>query len=182
MSQKNVRNKVHRNGFDLSFRNTFTAKVGELLPVMVKEVIPGDKFNIDVSAFTRTQPVNTAAFTRLREYYDFYFVPNRLLWDKFPAFISQTRNPTHAYSPNMSAVVDYHPFMSLNAIYTLLQGMALASYDNPLNGSLGFNFRKENCFNSLGYNRYENACKLLSYLGYGPIKENLELLFNLLYE
>ena len=94
MSMRNVRNKVHRNGFDLSFRNSYTAKVGELLPVMVEEVIPGDRFDIKVQSFMRTQPLNSATFTRLRQYYDFYFVPLRLLWDKFPAFITQTTQLT----------------------------------------------------------------------------------------
>lgn len=44
MSLKSLRNKTSRNGFDLSFKKNFTAKAGELLPVMVKEVLPGDSF------------------------------------------------------------------------------------------------------------------------------------------
>ena len=55
MNLKSLRNKPSRNGFDLSFKRNFTAKAGELLPVMVKEVLPGDVFNIDLSSFTRTQ-------------------------------------------------------------------------------------------------------------------------------
>ena len=82
MNMKQMRNNVSRNGFDLSFKKNFTAKAGELLPVMVKEVLPGDVFDINLSTFTRTQPINTAAFARMREYYDFFFVPYNLLWNK----------------------------------------------------------------------------------------------------
>ena len=82
MDMKSVRNNVSRNGFDLSTKRNFTAKCGELLPVMCKEVIPGDKVKIDLSAFTRTMPVNTAAFARIREYYDFFFVPFSHLWNR----------------------------------------------------------------------------------------------------
>ena len=71
MSLKNVRNKVSRNGFDLSRRTCFTSKVGELLPIWWQYVLPGDSFNINLQSFVRTQPVNTASFGRLREYYDF---------------------------------------------------------------------------------------------------------------
>lgn len=39
MSMVNVRNKPHRDGFDLSRKNAFTAKLGELLPVLTEDVI-----------------------------------------------------------------------------------------------------------------------------------------------
>ena len=99
MSLKTIRNKPSRNGFDLSFKKNFTAKAGELLPVMVKEVLPGDTFKINLKAFTRTQPVNTAAFARIREYYDFFFVPYDLLWNKSNTVLTQMYdNPQHAVS------------------------------------------------------------------------------------
>ena len=61
-----VKNKTSRSGFDLSKRLLFTAKVGELLPVYVKRVQPGDHFKFNLKDFTRTQPVESSAFTRLR--------------------------------------------------------------------------------------------------------------------
>lgn len=42
MSLKSLRNKTSRNGFDLSSKRNFTAKAGELLPILCKEVLPGD--------------------------------------------------------------------------------------------------------------------------------------------
>lgn len=99
MSLKSLRNKTSRNGFDLSFKKNFTAKAGELLPVMVKEVLPGDSFKINLKSFTRTQPINTAAFARIREYYDFYFVPYDLLWNKANTVLTQMYdNPQHSVS------------------------------------------------------------------------------------
>ena len=159
MSQKNVRNKVHRNGFDLSFRNSFTAKVGELLPVMCKEIIPGDHYDIDVSSFTRTQPVNSAAFSRLREYYDFYFVPYSLLWDKFNALIIQTNNPYHAQNFHQSAQVDTMPYMDFREVMRLLNAVAYYSKDGD---SASYVWK-----NDVGVSRFYGTCKLLSYLGYG---------------
>ena len=70
---KDVKNHVHRDGFDLSRKNAFTAKLGELLPVMCEDVAPGDKFRITADWFTRTQPVTAPAYTRFSEYYDFCF-------------------------------------------------------------------------------------------------------------
>ena len=174
MSQKNVRNKVHRNGFDLSFRNLFTAKVGELLPVMCKEVIPGDKFDINVSSFTRTQPVQTAAFTRLREYYDFYFVPMRLLWDKFPAFITQTDNPTHAASLTKSAAVNQMPYMNASDMWYLIGAVYAAQMQAEKNGTvLDLNYTNE-----VGVSRSYGMNKLLTYLGYGDINSTCQLAYD----
>ena len=99
MSLKKLKNNTSRNGFDLSKRNIFSAKVGELLPVYCKEIIPGDKFKINVKSFTRTMPVNTAAYTRIKEYYDWFFVPTNLLWNKFNTWVTQmTDNTQHADS------------------------------------------------------------------------------------
>lgn len=87
-----LKNKPKRNGFDLSRKNIYTISAGELLPVMTEEIIPGDTIDIDLSSFTRTQPMNTAAFARMRQYYDFFFVPYHLLWSRFPNFISNVPN------------------------------------------------------------------------------------------
>lgn len=72
MSLKSIKNKPHRDGFDLSRKFAFSAKLGELLPVFVEDVFPGDKFNISADWFTRSQPVTSPAFTRFGEYYDFF--------------------------------------------------------------------------------------------------------------
>lgn len=159
MSLKSIRNKPSRNGFDLSFKKNFTAKAGELLPVMVKEVLPGDTFKINLKAFTRTQPVNTAAFARIREYYDFFFVPYDLLWNKSNTVLTQMYdNPQHAVSidPTRNFVLSGEmPYMTSEAI---------ASYINALSTASALANYKSNYF---GYDRSKSSVKLLEYLGYG---------------
>lgn len=110
-----VKNKVSRSGFDLSKRLLFTAKVGELLPVYVKRVQPGDHFKFNLKDFTRTQPVESSAFTRLRGYYDFFYVPYRLLWRNAPSsFTQMTKAPTVADGLTSSlAINDKVPYISL---------------------------------------------------------------------
>lgn len=176
MTMKNVRNKVHRSGFDLSRRNSFTAKVGELLPVMCEEVLPGDKFSIKLQSFTRTQPLNSATFTRLRQYYDFYFVPMRLMWDKFPAFISQTNNPTHALSIQHGAKVDKQPWFSMKDLFDLL--IWLRQHNNSSNQIVDLpdygKILNPMVFDVGGMCRYHQWCKLLNYLGYGDLFTTIE--------
>lgn len=165
MSLKSIRNKPSRNGFDLSFKKNFTAKAGELLPVMVKEVLPGDTFKINLKAFTRTQPVNTAAFARIREYYDFFFVPYDLLWNKSNTVLTQMYdNPQHAVSlnPTQNFVLNGEmPFTTASSVskylYNLSNGPAYSDY-------------KSNYF---GYSRASGSVKLLEYLGYGNFETYL---------
>ena len=76
-------NKVHRSTFDLSRRNLFTSKIGELLPIFCEEVMPGDDFKVNMQHFSRSMPIQTAAFTRLRENVQFFFVPYTSLYYRF---------------------------------------------------------------------------------------------------
>lgn len=189
MSLKSLRNKTSRNGFDLSSKRNFTAKAGELLPVKTWEVLPGDTFKIDLKTFTRTQPLNTAAFARMREYYDFYFVPYDLLWNKANTALTQMYdNPQHALDSSPLKVVKLDgsmPFTSLSSISLYLNALAPDSTTVT---------NKNNYF---GYNRALCSAKLMECLGYGnlyvfaestantflkaPLKQNLDVsLFNLL--
>lgn len=157
MSMKQVKNSVTRNGFDLSMKRNFTAKAGELLPVMCKEVIPGDKVTIDLSSFTRTMPVNTAAFARIREYYDFFFVPFSHLWNRSNTVLSQMDyNQMHATALNAepSAYAGELPYITQSQI---------AGYVRNLQ-TISDAMQKVNMF---GFNRSYGTCKLLEYLGYG---------------
>lgn len=189
MSLKSLRNKTSRNGFDLSSKRNFTAKAGELLPVKTWEVLPGDTFRIDLKTFTRTQPLNTAAFARMREYYDFYFVPYDLLWNKANTALTQMYdNPQHALDSSPLKVVKLDgsmPFADLSSISRYLNSLAPDSVTVT---------NKSNYF---GYNRALCSAKLMEYLGYGnlyhfaestdntilkrPLRQNLYVsLFNLL--
>lgn len=160
MSLKSIRNKAQRNGFDLSTKRNFTAKVGELLPVYVREVIPGDKFKIDVKSLMRTMPLNTAAFARLRYYFDFYFVPYEILWRFSDTVLSQMNdNAHHAISSDPSAnnsLVPKVPYVSASTIATYLNQVGSAYQANDYTGR-----------NFLGFSRSLASAKLLEYLGYG---------------
>ena len=101
-----LKNKPSRNSFDLSHRNLFTAKVGELLPCFVQEVNPGDSVKVDCSYFTRTAPLQSNAFTRLRENVQFFFVPYSALWKYFDSqVINMTKNSNNQYISRISSIL-----------------------------------------------------------------------------
>lgn len=166
MNMVNLKNNVHRSGFDLSRRNCFTAKVGEIIPVLCEEVLPGDKWKINMREFMRTAPVQTASFGRVRQYYDFYFVPYNLLWDKWESWIMQTKQVFHAKSILASAdEFPTHPYMSMNEMLALFTDMR----DHDASYYLDYSapVRVEGTTPV-----YDGASRLMSYLGYPLTKSS----------
>jgi len=143
---------AHRSSFDLSSKKLFTAKIGEILPVYWQIAIPGNKYKISSDWFTRTVPVNTAAYTRIKEYYDVYAVPLRLISRALPqAFTQMTDYMTSADSATANSErLTQVPFTSLGTISTEISS-----------------FVSGNITDDAGFNRSYGACKLLDYLGYG---------------
>jgi len=76
------------NTFDLSHDRKFSGKIGELMPISVMEVVPGDKFNIKATNMTRFAPLLTPIMHKASVYCHFFFVPNRILWPNWENFIS----------------------------------------------------------------------------------------------
>lgn len=155
-----VKNHPRRSGFDLSNRVCFTSKAGELLPVFWDFVYPGDSFKIKTQLFTRTQPLNTAAYTRIREYLDFYFVPLRLINKNLPTALMQMQdNPVQATGLSSNKIVTTDiPWVP---VYTSGTGYnSLAGLTNLRNSS-------SVPLNLLGFNSISSSAKLLMYLRYG---------------
>lgn len=149
-SLKDIRNHPRRSAFDLSSKVAFSAKSGELLPIKWYFTMPGDKFTLKRQHFTRTQPVNTSAYTRIREYYDWFWVPLHLLWRNAPEVISQMQsNVQHAGSQTSA--------LSLGNYLPTISNSQLKSCVSKLKD-------KKNYF---GFNRSDLSYKLLQYLRYG---------------
>lgn len=147
---KDVRNHPRRSAFDLSSKVAFSAKSGELLPIKWYFTMPGDKFTLKRQHFTRTQPVNTSAYTRIREYYDWFWVPLHLLWRNAPEVISQMQsNVQHAGSQTSALTLgNYLPTVSINQLESICERLV----------------GKKNYF---GFDRSDLAYKLMQYLRVG---------------
>lgn len=83
MGYTQLKNDPKRNAFDLSHRHMFTSQIGELLPIGCYWANPNETFKIGYNGLTRTDSLQTAAFTRLRENIQYYFVPFQSLWRYF---------------------------------------------------------------------------------------------------
>lgn len=81
--------KFPRHLFDKSFITSFTANHGLLYPHFVKDVIPGDRIDVHTFGRVQLQPLATASMQNIRAYMRYFYIPYRLIWDKWDEFISQ---------------------------------------------------------------------------------------------
>ena len=148
---------THRSSFDLSSKKLFTAKVGEILPCYWQIAIPGNKYRISSDWFTRTVPVNTAAYTRIKEYYDFYAVPLRLISRALPqAFTQMTDYMTSAASSSENTP-------ALTSVPNVTQS-SFSAFLQLANAGDQTNTRDD-----AGLPIVYGSCKLLDMLGYGSV-------------
>lgn len=78
-----------------SYSTTFNA--GQLIPFYVDEVLPGDTFDVSTSKVVRMQTLLTPLMDNLYLDTYFFFVPNRLVWDKWKEFCGE--NTESAWAP-----------------------------------------------------------------------------------
>lgn len=77
-----------RNRFDLSHSKKYSAKMGQLIPAQVTEVLPGDSFRLKPQIMTRFAPLISPVMHRVRVYRHYFFVPNRLLWTSWGDYMA----------------------------------------------------------------------------------------------
>lgn len=197
MGLTKLKNKVNRNAFDLSHRHMFTAQVGELLPVFYQWVNPNESFKLGYNGLSRTAPLNTAAFTRLRENVQYFFVPFQCLWRYFEQVVNNMTSgqagqdiSMFAASPVASSQMSTKlPYVNYNDLIRVInlqykQAVEVCYKYVQLSGSQGsvegfYQYARLNHshsssldehFNSVFFNREYRYCatgKLLNSLGYG---------------
>ena len=90
--------EVPRSSFDMqkTYKTAFDA--GYLVPVFCEEVLPGDTFNLKMTAFGRLATPIFPVMDNLHLDSFFFFVPNRLVWSNWQKFMGQQDNPADSIS------------------------------------------------------------------------------------
>ena len=86
-----------RSIFPIQFRSPTTMRVGDIVPLMCKEVLPGSTFSLDCSSVLQAaSPFVSRVYGDL--FLDIYafFVPNRLVWEHWQQFCGE--NDTGAWT------------------------------------------------------------------------------------
>jgi len=93
-----------RNAFDLSYEKKFTCQIGQLIPIMCDEVIPGDTFKIGNEILVRFEPLIAPIMQQIDVTTHYFFVPYRILDEGFEDAITGgvTGNSAGALASDMA--------------------------------------------------------------------------------
>ena len=80
--------KPKKNVFDLTHDVKLSCDMGNLVPIMTLEAVPGDKFNLSAEALVRFAPMTAPVMHRMDVSMHYFFVPNRILWPNWEKFIT----------------------------------------------------------------------------------------------
>jgi len=87
------RNDVPRSGIRIESTHKTTFDAGYLIPVYVEEVLPGDTFNLHQTLFARMATPLFPIMDNLYIDWQWFFCPNRLLWENWEKFMGEQDNP-----------------------------------------------------------------------------------------
>lgn len=85
---------IERSSFDRSFGYKTTFNEGLLIPFFCDEVLPGDTFKLKTSVLARLSTPIVPVMDNMFLDMQFFFVPNRLLWDHWTNFNGEQRDPS----------------------------------------------------------------------------------------
>ena len=86
--------EIQRSSFDRSHSLKSTFQSGLLIPIMVDEALPGDSFNLNLTAFSRLATPIFPYIDNLWMDTFFFAVPYRLVWDNWERFNGAQDNPS----------------------------------------------------------------------------------------
>ncbi len=94
---KNIFNSIQlrkpkKNFFDLTHDVKLSMNMGDLVPVLALECVPGDKFDIGCESIVRFAPMVAPVMHRMDVTIHYFFVPNRILWENWEKFITNSAN------------------------------------------------------------------------------------------
>lgn len=159
------RAEIPRSSFVIETSHKTTFNAGDLIPIYVDEVLPGDTFNLRMTAFTRLATPLYPTMDNLHLDSFFFFVPNRLIWSNWQKFMGQQDNPGDSTSyvvPTVTtpasgyAIGSLFDYMGLPTVGQVATGSTVTHNALHLRAySLIYNewFRDENLQNSVVVNK-----------------------------
>jgi len=96
---------IPRSKFKAQKTHKTTFDAGYLIPVYVDEVLPGDTFNLKMTAFARLATPLYPIMDNMHMDSFFFFVPNRLIWNNWQKFMGEQDDPGDSISYTVPQIV-----------------------------------------------------------------------------
>jgi hypothetical protein len=96
---------IPRSRFKAQKTHKTTFDAGYLIPIYVDEVLPGDTFNLKMTAFARLATPLYPIMDNMHLDSFFFFVPNRLIWNNWQKFMGEQEDPGDSISYTVPQIV-----------------------------------------------------------------------------
>lgn len=119
------------NYFDLSHTLKTSFKLGQLIPTLVMEALPGDRFNFSIESLTRFMPLVSPVMEKFTITHHLFFVPNRIMFRYWEGTITNSDPYELPYCKALSALAvgDVGDYMGLPiGIHTDVEVSAFPGY------------------------------------------------------
>lgn len=94
---------ISRSIFNRDKKVLTSGNCGDVIPIYLSEVLPGDTFNVTTSKVVRLQPLVTPVMDNLYADFYYFFCPTRLVWNHWKEFMGE--NTSTAWVPAVSYTV-----------------------------------------------------------------------------
>lgn len=126
-----------KSGFDKSFQNLFTGKVGTVIPILTDELIPNTTVDLRMAISTQLPPLASDTFMRVKQKYAAFFVPTRILVPGYEKWLTNSERESSGSTSTGKVLMPTFQFKGNTdkAIYapgTLLDYLGFKC--NPLTG------------------------------------------------
>lgn len=93
-----------RSRFNLSHEYQTTCNMGQIIPVLLEEVVPGDSLTLSTQVMIRTLNMLSPAYARIEGRIDYFYLPNRLMWRNWEKFITNGINGNDKLTYNVPRI------------------------------------------------------------------------------
>lgn len=133
-----------KSGFDKSFQNLFTGKVGTIIPILTDELIPNTTVRLRMAITTQLPPLASDTFMRVKQKYAAFFVPTRILVPRYEEWltgknvgnstVTKIVLPTFSFNPELDkaaygngSLLDYLGYKCSETKFGELQSIKLSA-------------------------------------------------------
>lgn len=156
--------------FNMSCDRKMSMNMGDLVPMHIQEVLPGDKFDISTQQMLRFAPMLAPVMHEVNVFTHFFFVPNRLIWEGWSDFITggkdgrdSTLFPKVANVPvEVGSLADYMGLPIQSSLNSQVSILPFAAYQMIYNEY----YRDQNLIDEVdlsfddGFNNYPDVTEL----------------------
>lgn len=182
--------KIKSSNFNLSEEMKLSCNFGDLVPILCREVLPNDKFNVSTELMIKLAPLKAPVMHRVQAYVHYFFVPNFQVTNVFEKFINpKVNNSNNIVMPYVSpALVSTYGKVNNSLIGSLADYLGLpvtqSNWLSATNTQVQISILPFLCYQHI-YNSYYRDQNLellpdeggasVSYNGLYDIKKSLDL-------